>query len=261
LRINSVISGQKSAILKLYYFLGLVALLFSCSSYKQSILFKLDDRTSVQQASLLAEKNYTLEKNDVFHLKVYTKNGERIIDPDKKLSIENSSQTPSERSEEENFLVNQQGVAKLPMIGELKVEGLTVREVEEFLQKEYSAFYENVWVTVEFTSHRVIVLGAPGGQVIPLQHENTTLVEVIALSKGFVIEGKANNIRLLRGNQVFVADFSTIEGYQKSNQIVHPGDVVYIEPVRRPVVETLRDYGPILTTFTTLAALIFAITR
>ncbi len=246
--------------MKLYYSIGLAALFFSCGSYKQSILFKLNDGTSIQQASLQAEKNYTLAKNDVFRLNVYTKNGERIIDPDKKLSTVNSAQSTAGQSKEETFLVNQQGIVKLPMVGELKVEGLTVREMETLLQKEYAAFYENVWVVVECTSHRVIVLGAPGGQVIPLQHENTTLVEVIALSKGFVVEGRANNIRLLRGNEVFVADFSTIEGYQKSNQIVQPGDVVYIEPVRRPIVETLRDYGPIITTLATVAALIFAIT-
>jgi polysaccharide biosynthesis/export protein len=237
-----------------------VALLFSCSSYKQSILFKLDDRTTIRQASLLAEKNYVIAKNDVFHLNVYTKNGERIIDPDHKLNTENSLQTAPGQPEKEKFLVNQQGIAKLPMIGELKVEGLTVREAEALLQKEYSKFYQDVWISVECTSHRVIVLGAAGENVIRLEHENTTLVEILALSKGFVVEGKANNIRLLRGNEVFVADFSTIEGYQKSNQVVQPGDVVYIEPVRRPLVEALRDYGPIITTFSTLAALIIAIT-
>jgi len=247
--------------LKLYSF-GLVLLLFSCSSYKQSIMFKVGEETSVKQASLAAEKNYTISKNDEFLLKVYTKNGERIIDPDNKLKTESEApQAQSEKTTEKGFLVDQNGIAKLPMIGELKIEGLTVRETEAVLQKEYSKFYQDVLVVVECTSHRVIVLGVPGGLVIPLEHENITLVEVIALSKGLLTEGKAKSIRLLRGNEVFVADFSTVEGYQKGNQVVQPGDVVYIEPVRRPAAEVVRDYGPIVTVLSTFVALMIAITR
>jgi polysaccharide export outer membrane protein len=86
------------------------------------------------------------------------------------------------------------------------------------------------------------------------------LVEVLALAKGLNNYAKAQNIRVLRGDDVFVADLSTIEGYLKNNIAIEPGDIVYVEPVRRPVSEGLRDYGiifSILTSLTTLVIVLF----
>jgi polysaccharide biosynthesis/export protein len=248
--------------LKIHTLILSVFVLSSCASYKQSILFKVADDTVVKQAALAADKNYVLAKNDVITLRVFTKNGERIIDPDNKLVQGNiSAQAQTRNEKDENFLIDNAGVAKLPMLGEVRIEGLTLREVEIMLQKEYLKFYNDVFVTVQCTSHRVVVLGAAGGQVIPLIHENTTLVEVIALSKGFLADGKAKNIRLLRGTEVMVADFSTVEAYHTSNYLVQPGDVVYIEPVRRPGVEVVRDYGPVVSVITSLIALLILATN
>jgi polysaccharide export outer membrane protein len=101
----------------------------------------------------------------------------------------------------------------------------------------------------------VIVLGATGGQVIPLANENVKLVEVLALAQGLNNDAKAHNIRIMRGDHVFVADLSTFDGYVKNNIPIQSGDIVYVEPVRRPLTESLRDYGPILTIITTLTTL------
>jgi polysaccharide export outer membrane protein len=103
------------------------------------------------------------------------------------------------------------------------------------------------------------VLGAPGGQVIPLVNENIRLVEVLALAKGLNNDAKAHNIRILRGDTVFVADLSTFDGYIKNNISIQPGDVIYVEPIRKPFTEGLRDYGPILSIVTTLTTLVVVI--
>jgi polysaccharide export outer membrane protein len=39
----------------------------------------------------------------------------------------------------------------------------------------------------------------------------------------------------------------TIDGYKKGNMIMQHGDIVYVEPIRRPLVEASRDYGPLLS--------------
>ena len=65
--------------------------------------------------------------------------------------------------------------------------------------------------------------------------------------------------RVLRGDQVFVADLSTFEGYLKNNIAIEPGDIVYVEPIRRPVSEATRDYAPIISMITSLTTLILVI--
>jgi polysaccharide export outer membrane protein len=82
---------------------------------------------------------------------------------------------------------------------------------------------------------------------------------VLALAHGVSIDGKAHNIRILRDQEVFVADLSTIDGYFKNNIIIQPNDIVYIEPVRKPVTEAIRDYGPVLSVITSLVTVVVVV--
>jgi polysaccharide biosynthesis/export protein len=229
--------------------------LSACQSYKQNIMFKIPEGTQLDQHVAEAQKNYIIQKNDILKIRVYTKNGEIIIDPDYTLMKDLPSQN-MQRRPDPVYLVDVNGVAKFPMIGELKVEGLTIRQGEAILQKEYASFYSDAFVVLEYTNKRVVVLGAPGGMVIPLVNENVTLVEILALATGIANDAMAHNLRILRGDQVFLADLSTIDGYRKGNMIIQHGDIIYVEPIRRPVSEAVRDYGPIISIITSLTTLL-----
>lgn len=221
-------------------------------------MFKTGEDTKIEQYTKEAERNYVIQKNDYLSLDVFTNDGERIIDPDYKLLKDLPTQAGVLRPQF-NYLVNSEGMTKFPLIGLIKIEGMRLIEAETIVQKEYARFYEKPFVQLSYKNKRVIVLGATGGQVIPLANENMTLVEILALAKGLPNDAKAHNIRILRGDQAFVADLSTIEGFTKGNMLVAHGDVIYIEPVRRPFVEGLRDYGPVLTLLTSLTTLVVVI--
>ncbi len=221
-------------------------------------MFKVPEGYTLKQQALETENNYQIQKNDFLKLEAFTNNGERIIDPDLKLikdmPVQNTMLKP-----DLSYLVDINGIAKFPMIGEIKVEGLTIRKAEDILQKEYSKFYTDPFVTLQYTNKRIVVLGAPGGKVIPLLNENITLVEILALASGIDNNAKAQNIRVMRGDQFFIADLSTLEGYQKTNMIMQHGDIVYVEPIRRPVSEAARDYGPLLSLGVSITTLIIVL--
>lgn len=236
-------------------------LLASCASYKQNIMFKVPKGYELEQQVRQAEQNYVISKNDLLKLSVYTNKGELIVDPEYKLFKDIPAQAGVQRPDPA-YLVDINGVAKFPLIGELKVEGLTLRQAEAILQKEFTNYYKDSFVRLEYINKRVVVLGAPGGKVIPLTNDRVTVAEILALAGGINNDGKAHNIRLIRGEQAFLLDFSTLQGYQKANMTVEPGDIVYVEPIRRPASEALRDYGPlvsIVTSLTTLMVVVFGI--
>jgi polysaccharide export outer membrane protein len=190
-------------------------------------------------------------------LEVYSNNGERIIDPDYKLA--ETLPSSSTARPDPDYLIDINGIVKMPLVGEIKLEGLIIRDAEAILQKEYEKYYTKPYVVLKSSSNRVIVLGAPGGKVIPLIHENMELVEILALAEGIENDGRASNIRVIRDEQVFLIDFNTIEGYKKGNMIMEPGDIVYVEPIRRPFSEALRDYGAIVSIIVSLSTLIVVI--
>lgn len=222
-------------------------------------MFKVPEGYALDQATQQAEQNYVIQKNDYLDLKVYTNNGERIIDPDLELIKDIQNQNPNLK-DEIHYLVDTKGNVKLPMVGVMHLEGLTIRNAEALLQKEYAKFYTDPFVNLTYKNKRVIVLGAPGGLVIPLVDDNVRLVEVLALAKGISNDAKAQNIRVLRAEQVYLVDFSTVQGFQTSNLIMQPGDVVYVEPIRRPFSEALGDYSGALSILATLTTLIVVIT-
>ena len=209
-----------------------------------------------------AESNYLIEKNDYLSIDVYTHNGEQLIDPENHLKeISNTTQTTSE--EKNQYLVNIDGFADFPMVGSIQVEGLSISDAEDILEEKFKIFYEEPFVKLRYLNKRVVLLGASGGgQVIPLENENMKVTEVLALSSDMESTNKTNNIRLLRGEEIYLIDFSTLNGYLSDNMTVQNGDIIYVEPVKKPFSEFVRDNGPlisILSSVTSLIAIIISI--
>jgi polysaccharide export outer membrane protein len=217
-------------------------------------MFRKNENSKITKEKQFAESNYLIQKNDVVTIEVFTNQGDKIIDP----NLESFKDSPSQaglKSEKQKYLVDKDGVAKLPLLQEIKLEGLTIRQAEEILQKEYAKQYQEPFVVLNVVNRRVTVLGSPGGKVIPLLDENIKLTEVLALAGGVSTDGKAANIRVLRGDQIFIADFSTIEGYLRDDMLIQSGDIIYVEPVRRPFLEALQSYGPLISIITSLGTL------
>ena len=256
---------MKLRLLRLFYSIltlfSASLLISSCASYRQNIMFRATNMEAVQTQVRASEKNYVIQKNDRLELEVYTSKGERLVDPDRYLSTGNSAQAATTKQEVNTYLVGQDGLVKLPMVGSINLVGLTITQAEELLQKEFTKFYKDSFVILKYTNKRVVVLGAPGGQVIPLVNDNMRLTEVLALAKGINNDARASNIRIMRGDTLFIADLTTFEGYKKNNILIEPGDIVYVEPIRRPLLESLRDYGPLISIVTSLTTLIVVISR
>lgn len=247
----------------LFLLIGLMA--SSCSLYKQDILFKTEGSSykSLNPAIAEAERNYTIKPDDRIQIDVFTDNGERIIDPNfqllKELGLnQNIGQRPAPE-----YLVMPDSTVRLPMIGSITLAGLTLQEADLVLQAAYSDFYTNPYVLTQYVNKRVIVLGATEAQVIPLQNQYTSVLEVLALAGGITTRGKAHNIRLIRGNlddpEVQEIDLSTINGMKNASLQVLPGDIIYVEPIRRVLPETIRDIAPIVGILTNVVTLTIVI--
>lgn len=222
-------------------------------------MFKVDDEQGdlsfLSSEITVAEKNYIIQPNDLLELNVYTNKGEKIIDPNNELQ---NNGTQSQRQGEEGsseFLVLDDGTVKFPLVGIAKIEGLRINEAEQYLEKAYDEFYKDSYVRLKYLNKRIIVLGAPGGQVITLENENTSVIEIVALAGGIDNTGKAHNLRLIRGDlhkpEVFLIDLSTVAGMRTSMMDALPGDIIYIEPKVKIVTEATRDF---LTIFSLIAS-------
>lgn len=244
-------------------FLIFILFLSSCNLYKQDIMFRLDEEASALQQSVeMAERNYVIQIDDLLSIEVFTNDGERLIDPDFELQ-QNIIPNNNQNFLNFNYLVQINGQTKFPMVGKVDLEGLTIDEAETILEERYNEFYKDVFVKLSFDNKRAIILGATGGQVIPLINQNMTLVEVLALAGGVEFGARAHNIRIIRGPlsnpAVFEVNLNTVEGMRQSIIPIEPGDIIYVEPWRRPFFEAMRDITPVLSATTSLIAFVLLI--
>jgi polysaccharide biosynthesis/export protein len=210
-----------------------------------------------------AEKNYVIQKNDYLEVVLYSNKGERMIN----LNIESAgnNQNNLQQVQPARFLVQENGFVKLPMVGLVKLEGLTLYRADSLLEKSFTAFYEEPFVSTRFANKRVVVLAPGKGLVIPLTNENMSLIEVIALSGGIDENARVGNIRLIRGDlknpEVHLINLSTIDGMRQANLLLQPNDIVYVEPARRILRETFAEVTPLLSVLTSVLTLILIFQR
>jgi polysaccharide biosynthesis/export protein len=258
----------KNKVLTIVYRLLSLALiagtLSACKGYKQHYMFKIEEGEDLSFLSAqvsVAEKNYRIQPYDWLEVRVYTNKGERLIDPN--FELQTQGNVNRQMQDSPRFLVMEDGRVNLPMIGYIELQGLTLDEAKSALEQAYALYYKEPFVRIEYLNKRAVVLGATGGQVIPLANENTNLLEVLALAGGIDREGKAHNIRLIRGDlhqpEVFLIDLSTLSGMRTAMLDVRPGDIVYVEPVVRLFDESLRDITTILALVANIVTLILVI--
>ncbi len=225
-------------------------------------MFKLDDDFSEKDLSRVTnelESNYQLKAGDALLLDVFTNQGERLIDPQQELSQGVGGIQMQQFKDAFFYTIQIDGVVTFPMIGDIKLSGMTLFEAEKFISKKFDSVYKDSFVKIRITNRRVFVLGAPGGRVIPLPNESTNLIEVLASAEGLELGAKAQNIKLIRGRDVFRINLGTISGMRDTNMLVEPGDVIYVEPWRRPWLETLRDLSPALSLVSSVLTLIVVV--
>jgi polysaccharide biosynthesis/export protein len=181
----------------------------------------------------------------------------------------NSNASGGSLSEAVGYLVSQEGYLDFPMLGSIKVAGLTKEALKDTITKklEDKKLLFDPIVTVRYLNFHVTVLGEvnkPG--VITIPNEQVTILEALGMAGDLTIYGKRDNVALLRkeGNQKQVHRLNLNSEniltspyyYLKSN------DVVYVEPNKNKVESASqgRQILPIvLSSLSLLAVIVFQI--
>jgi len=255
-------------LIKKYFQFILLVIMCSCGGHYKHVMFQTNKDAEYLKVPIAeAEKNYILKPFDKFSIRLFTNKGELILDPNFQFSKSMNVLQQQQQNQNVVFEVRPNGTAYLPILGSVEVEGYTISQLDSLLNEKYEEdAYNDVFVISSLENNRVVVLGGlSGGMVIPLENNNINLIEVLALYGGIPKYNKSNNIRLIRGDLknpiVQEIDLSTIDGMKAASLGVQPNDIIYIEPVKRVLPETIAEVSPILGFFTSVATLIFIITN
>jgi len=135
----------------------------------------------------------------------------------------------------DGILVNANGYVKLPLVGKVKVAGLTQTQAADKIESLYRNELTDPSVYVEIMNKRLYVLGEVHKQgVVKLDKEKMTLFEAIAFAGGLTDSAVRNSIVIVsptkNGMQMRQVDLTNFDTMNYASLMLRPNDIVYVKP-------------------------------
>lgn len=192
-------------------------------------------------STAFAQDKYIIGPEDVLEIRAWSK-----TDPD--ILIVNPVTTAPgivvSGTETHSVTVSRDGRIYVPLVGVLKVDGLTVNELESILKKRLAKFAPKASVVVLIRQPkpvRVYVLGqvrSPGLYSVPDGNpEEARIVNFIHKAGGLTPYGNQDEIKVMRGDKVIAVNFRKIvlEKDLSQNIVLKPGDTVLVSSMSNKV--------------------------
>ena len=135
------------------------------------------------------------------------------------------------------YLVDNNGNINFPVLGELKVGGLTKKEAEQLIVEKLKPYIkETPIVTVRMVNYKISVIGEvarPG--TFTISNEKVNLLEALAMAGDMTVWGLRENVKLIRegadGKQEIVTlDLNKAETLLSPYYWLQQNDIVYVTP-------------------------------
>jgi len=150
------------------------------------------------------------------------------------------------RAEQIDYLVDHAGEIDFPVVGKLKIAGLSPDEVRTLLRNRLSDYLKDPIINIRLRNFTVTILGEvlrPG--MYPVNGEQITILEALGLAGDLTLRGVRKNVLVIRdfnGTKVYTRVDLTSKNITKSPvYYLTQNDVVYVEPNKSGIKETSLD--------------------
>jgi polysaccharide export outer membrane protein len=202
-----------------------------CASSKKVNYFQ-DERRSEKDGFILNENisNYepTIQYGDMLSINVSS------IEPELALPFNLIETRDNQLIRQIPYIVNVAGEINFPVLGKIKVAGLTTQEVTHKIHELLLKYLNDPTVTVQLVNFKVSVLGevaSPGSYNI--SNERINILEALALAGDLTIYGKRKTVTLIREHngirELIPIDLTNKELFNSPYYFLAQNDIIYVE--------------------------------
>jgi polysaccharide biosynthesis/export protein len=205
--------------------------LFSCGSRKEIAYFQNQEELSTNFSQFVPK----IQPNDQLVIVISGADPAAVAPFNQMTTINTTANQQTISPYHPTYTVNDSGEVNMPIIGDVKLAGLTRSEAVTLLKNKLSKYIVNPGVNVNFANFRVTVLGEvarPGSFIVP--SERLTLLDALGLAGDLTIKGKRENIIIIRESnnqkEQFVVDLTSQAVLNSPAYYLAQNDVIYVEP-------------------------------
>jgi polysaccharide export outer membrane protein len=251
--------NRKSLLSNSFRLCALLYFLLTLSSCNRQVLFT-QSKPLGAQAGIAADKN---EENKL----------QKVLAPDDKIMVSiwdhdelsvGSLQGTYSLAEEFGkwVMLDANGEVRMPQIGTVKLQGLTVKEATSYLEKAYAKYIQNPVINIRVLNNQVTVLGevnSPGVYIFSADH--VRLTDLLGKAQGFTAFAKTRKIKIIRDAGSMVVDLTNTASVSAKELTVYPGDVIYIPPTGGKAWERFSTKLIPIASLITAVALVYSVTN
>ncbi|WP_345952079.1 polysaccharide biosynthesis/export family protein [Mucilaginibacter sp. PAMB04274] len=261
---------NKKIFFKWCYIICLPVIVSSCSSIKNVKYFKdISDTTAITR---LADVKYTepkIQADDILSVNIQT------VDPTatqtlaqgnvQNAAIGATSAGSTGGQTIAGYLVDNKGNIEMPVIGKIKLAGLTTEQARDVVRERASQFYKSPTVNLRFANFKITILGEvtkPGTYVV--SNEKINILDALGLAGDLTVYGKRENVALIRQGdngirELVRLDLSKSEVLNSPYFFLRQNDYIYVEPSKSKIASSDAIQNRNITILTTLGGLLISI--
>lgn len=225
--------------------IGVTIVLFAaCTPSRKYILFQ--DIPNDTTLTNLVSKNWEplIQKGDVLTITVAS------------LSPENTvlyNVPPNVIAGKPGYLVDEMGTIEFVKLGHIQVDGLTIKQLKDLLEKKLQPYLSQNIVSIGFQNRHITLIGASSPKIIPLEDNNMTILDALAVG-GNSEDMSTDNILVIRENgkdrnfkRINLTDKSV---FYSPYFYLQPNDIIYIESNPKKAANTIQIISYVTTGIT-----------
>lgn len=247
--------------LKLFLTFGLILAFASCASNKKIHYLQ---KAGEEMENALKYEN-TLQPDDNLLIIVTAANADLVQDFNMSFLYSRSTEMMSNTDNSGyTYLIDQNGEIDFPILGKIKMAGLTRIEAENLIKQKLSGYIADPGVNLRVTNFKVSVIGEvarPGTQEV--KGDRITIFEALSAAGDLTIYGKRKDVMVIREKdnvkKITQVDLTNPDIVKGPYYYLAHNDVVYVKPNQTKVNSSV--VGPNLTlALSTVSLLITIIT-
>lgn len=212
--------------------------LASCGSVKDIAYFQ--NRVVDNPESIDKHAGIIIQPKDMLSIVVSSRNPELVVMfnlPVISYQAGSEMMTSATNQRLLGYIVDNEGYIDFPVLGPIKVAGLTRWELSELIKSRLlsEGLLSDAVVTVEFMNFKVSVIGevnSPGTYTI--QGDKVTILQAISLARDLTIFGERENVCVIRERDgertMYEVNLCDVSMFKSPAYYLQQNDIVYVQP-------------------------------